>query len=211
MWTIRDVGYQSPTCNYRWKTDVNISFQLAAHPHSKSDMTRTHINLQLQRCSAEQPVVEKTAVALDSCECVEQIWSEWLPKKVTRLAVHKHYKGYKRANQLTELNRNWRGSCLTWAVLVKTPSDTDTLSWYESFMPCRLLLDRLSTPVSGSIIKVILSFPERILYLREKNKSSVSIMLQNSILLGKCWKHKCVLFLSCPETKTTWSLEKTHK
>ena len=50
-------------------------------------------------------------------------------------------------------------------MLVKTPSDTDTLRRYESFMPCLLLLDRVSTPVSGSITNVILSFPERILYL----------------------------------------------
>lgn len=42
-------------------------------------------------------------------------------------------------------------------------------------MPCRLLLDRLSTPVSGSIIKVILSFPERILYLRGKKKQELSV------------------------------------
>lgn len=32
-------------------------------------------------------------------------------------------------------------------------------------MPCRLLFDSLSTPVSGSIVKAILSFPETMLYL----------------------------------------------
>lgn len=33
-------------------------------------------------------------------------------------------------------------------------------------MPCRLLFDSLSTPVSGSIVKAILSFPETMLYLQ---------------------------------------------
>lgn len=32
-------------------------------------------------------------------------------------------------------------------------------------MPCRLLFDSLSTPVSGSIVNAILSFPEAMLYL----------------------------------------------
>lgn len=32
-------------------------------------------------------------------------------------------------------------------------------------MPCRLLFDSRSTPVSGSIVKAILSFPETMLYL----------------------------------------------
>lgn len=35
-------------------------------------------------------------------------------------------------------------------------------------------------------------------------------MLQNSILLGKCWKHKYVLFLSCPETKPLEHLREGH-
>lgn len=48
-------------------------------------------------------------------------------------------------------------------------------------MPCLLLLDRRSTPVSGSIIKVIFSFPERILYLKaeEEERACVAYGLQS--------------------------------
>lgn len=54
-------------------------------------------------------------------------------------------------------------------------------------MPCRLLFDSLSTPVSGSIINVILSFPDTILYLKankkKKKRSITIIMFYNAILL----------------------------
>lgn len=60
-------------------------------------------------------------------------------------------------------------------------------------MPCLLLLDSLSTPVSGSIIKVIFSFPERIVYLKEnlkKKKSAIVFNVNYKIsLIGK-WKEK---------------------
>lgn len=49
-------------------------------------------------------------------------------------------------------------------------------------MPCRFLLDSLSTPVYGSIIKNILSFPETILYLKankiKKKEHNFNYVLQ---------------------------------
>lgn len=47
-------------------------------------------------------------------------------------------------------------------------------------MPCRLLLDSLNTPVRGSIRKVILSFPETMLYLHQRERAAMVIIVFQS-------------------------------